>query len=34
MERTNVKNNIGEVLRLLRISYDLSISELSQKTKI
>ena len=34
MERTNVKNNIGEILRLLRISYDLSISELSQKTKI
>ena len=34
MERTNVKNNIGEILRLLRISCDLSISELSQKTKI
>ena len=31
MERTTVKNNIGEVLRLLRISYDLSISELSKK---
>ena len=34
MERTTVKNNIGEVLRLLRISYDLSISELSKKTNI
>lgn len=34
MEGTIVKNNIGEVLRLLRISYDLSISELSEKTKI
>ena len=34
MERTIVKNNIGEVLRLLRIAYDLSISELSKRTKI
>ena len=34
MERTILRNNVGEVLRLLRISYDLSISELSERTKI
>ena len=34
MEKTISRNNIGEVLRLLRISYDLSISDLSEKTKI
>ena len=28
------RNNIGEVLRLLRISFDLTISELSQRTSI
>lgn len=28
------ENNIGEILRLLRISNDLSISELSKKTSI
>lgn len=27
-------NNVGEILRLLRISYDLSITTLSEKTKI
>lgn len=34
MERTLVKSNIGEVLRLLRIANDLSISELSKRTNI
>lgn len=34
MERAILRNNIGEILRLLRISFDLSISDLSEKTKI
>ena len=34
MERTKSTNNVGEVLRLLRIAFDLSISDLSEKTKI
>lgn len=34
MERTISGNNVGEILRLLRISFDLSISDLSEKTKI
>ena len=34
MERTISRNNVGEILRLLRISFDLSISDLSEKTKI
>lgn len=34
MKQIIVRNNIGEVLRLLRISFDLSISELSQRTSI
>lgn len=34
MKETMVRNNISEILRLLRISYDLSISDLSEKTKI
>lgn len=34
MGQTALSNNIGEILRLLRISYDLSITELSKKTNI
>lgn len=34
MKRIIARNNIGEVLRLLRISFDLTISELSQRTSI
>lgn len=34
MEQATLRNNVGEILRLLRISYDLSISDLSEKTKI
>ena len=36
MSRTENKsdNNVGEILRLLRISYDPSITILSEKTKI
>ena len=34
MERTISRNNVGEILRLLRISFALSISDLSEKTKI
>ena len=35
MDRTMTRDDsIGEILRLLRISYDLSISELSKKTNV
>ena len=34
MKRAILRNNVGEILRLLRISYDLSISDLSEKTNI
>lgn len=35
MDRTMIRDDrIGEILRLLRISYDLSISELSKKTNV
>ncbi|MCH5268958.1 MAG: helix-turn-helix transcriptional regulator [Lachnospiraceae bacterium] len=34
MEKEIAWDSIGEILRLLRISYDLSISELSEKTNI
>lgn len=34
MEQTMLENNVGQILRLLRISFDLSISGLSEKTKI
>ena len=35
MDRTIIRDDrIGEILRLLRISYDLSISELSKRTNV
>lgn len=34
MKQTASRNNIGEILRLLRISFDLSISDLSEKIDI
>lgn len=34
MEKAILRNNIGEILRLLRIANDLSICDLSEKTKI
>ena len=34
MTQVTNENNVGEVLRLLRIAYELSISDLSEKTKI